>query len=351
MMVVSVLMMSCQVFKSRNKKKVGAQTTTITTQKVKNAARLATFDDHPANRSNTPTRDETSLGMSTARLRFLALARWSLLMTLLQYPSSRRANPVRPALVRVYPFRVVTWTADDSFELGGNTYVCRPVGRRFVSEPGRFCLLKARWEVEWYERFLEERSPQSIVEVGSYDGASSGFFVDVAHPRRLVTIDQRPEASAALADFISRRGLNDVLTAYNGVDQSDTARLREILADAFGTAELDLVIDDASHLVEPTRATFNCLFPRLARGGMYVIEDWSWAHSGLALDAWADQQPLTTFVFELILACAHQPAVISNVQVLKNYALVERGPGQLDPDSFDVSECYGSRGAALIAGP
>jgi Methyltransferase domain len=251
--------------------------------------------------------------------------------------------------VPVYPWRVVTWTTDDSFELGGTTYVCRPVGRRFASEPGRFCLLKARWEVEWYERFLRERTAQSIVEVGSYDGASSAFFAEIAHPKRLVTVDQRLETSAALTDFITRRSLTGVLSAYNGVDQGDAARLREILEEAFGAAELDLVIDDASHIVEPTRVTFNCLFPRLAAGGTYVIEDWSWAHSGLTLETWADQQPLTAFIFELILACAHQSMAISSVKVLKNYALIERGPARLDPNSFDVSECYGPRGVALIA--
>jgi hypothetical protein len=47
---------------------VGAQTTTSKTQNVKKAARLAIRDDSPANRSNGPTRCETSLGMSTGAL-------------------------------------------------------------------------------------------------------------------------------------------------------------------------------------------------------------------------------------------------------------------------------------------
>ena len=42
--------------------------------------------------------------------------------------------------------------------------------------------------------------------------------------------------------------------------------------------ELDLVVDDASHTYEETRASFEFLFPLLSPGGVYVIEDWSWAH-------------------------------------------------------------------------
>ena len=41
---------------------------------------------------------------------------------------------------------------------------------------------------------------------------------------------------------------------------------------------IDLVVDDASHLYEQTKATFAMLFPLVRPGGNYVIEDWSWAH-------------------------------------------------------------------------
>jgi hypothetical protein len=246
---------------------------------------------------------------------------------------------------------VVTWIADDAFSLDGTTFVCRPVARRFRSSADEFCLLKARWEVEWYEDFLAARAPRRIVEIGTHEGASAALFAELAHPERLVTVDHRTEPLAALDAFVARRDLRDVVHAYRDVDQSDQARVVEIVAAEFAGAPLDLVVDDGAHLVEPTRAAFNVLFPRLSTdGGAYVIEDWSWAHSGLGdLEGWADKRPLTTFVFELVLATAHVPGILKGLYIGKNYVVVERGPDAVDPSSFDVSQCYGPRGAALLA--
>lgn len=245
---------------------------------------------------------------------------------------------------------MVTWTADDTCLLAGTTFVCRPVARRFPSSADRFCLLKAPWEVEWYEHFLTTRAPRRIFEIGTHEGSSAALFAELAHPERLVTVDVLPEPGPALTGFVRSRGLGEVLRAYGGVDQADAVRLAEIVDENFSGSPLDLVVDDGSHLVEPTRAAFNCLFPRLATDGAYLIEDWSWAHSGLGdLEGWARQRPLTTFVFELVLATAYAPTIVKSLNIGKNYVVVERGHERIDPASFDVTNCYGPRGAALLA--
>jgi hypothetical protein len=51
------------------------------------------------------------------------------------------------------------------------------------------------------------------------------------------------------------------------------------------------------------------------------------------------EQPLTSFVFQLILPCA-APKVIADVSVNKNYAVVTRGEANLGA-GFDLSQCYG----------
>jgi hypothetical protein len=59
--------------------------------------------------------------------------------------------------------------------------------------------------------------------------------------------------------------------------QSDREVLEHVVRDELAN-ELDLVVDDASHTYEQTKASFEILFPLLQPGGIYSIEDWSWAH-------------------------------------------------------------------------
>ncbi|WP_208322445.1 hypothetical protein [Mumia sp. ZJ430] len=59
------------------------------------------------------------------------------------------------------------------------------------------------------------------------------------------------------------------ITTYQG-SQADPAVLQRILDEV---GELTIVIDDGSHRSEHVRATFAYLFPRLANGGLYAIED------------------------------------------------------------------------------
>lgn len=61
------------------------------------------------------------------------------------------------------------------------------------------------------------------------------------------------------------------------MNQEDREAVREIAEHEFD-APLDLVIDDASHLYEPTRTSFDALFPLLRPGGLYIVEDWQMAY-------------------------------------------------------------------------
>lgn len=67
MIVVAVLMISCQVSMLPNRKNDGAHTMMSSTQNAKKIALLAISAAPPANRSKNPTRLDTSEGISTAR--------------------------------------------------------------------------------------------------------------------------------------------------------------------------------------------------------------------------------------------------------------------------------------------
>ena len=162
-------------------------------------------------------------------------------------------------------------------------------------------------------------------------------------PLRIVGIDIRDEPSAALAEYIERRGLHETVRPHYGVSQTDRAAIRAIVADELGNEPLDLVVDDASHERESTRATFEILFPRVRPGGIYVIEDWP-MHRVPAFDP-----PQTTLIFELVLACSESPDAVAGLEVNRNYALVRRGVADLDPATFSLAGTYGPRERALIA--
>jgi hypothetical protein len=237
---------------------------------------------------------------------------------------------------------VLRWTADDAFSIGDIEYVCRPIDRRFPSTPERFCLIKARWQVEWYEQLLRGLSPTRIVEVGMYDGASLAFAAEIVQPQALVGIDRRSTPSAALLEVIARRGWQQTVHPHYDVDQADAAHVTQIVDDAVGSEPLDLVIDDASHLLEQSRSTFNTLFPRLRPGALYVLEDWP-MHMGTDTP-----HPLTLLVFELVLACSDAPGVVGGLTLDRNYVVVTRGSAPLHGRPFDLSQRYGPRARELM---
>jgi predicted O-methyltransferase YrrM len=79
----------------------------------------------------------------------------------------------------------------------------------------------------------------------------------------------------ALAEFLSARGLDDNVHPFYGVDQGNKRQFADLVDGQFGSESIDLVIDDASHLWDRTRASFEVLYPRLRPGGLFVIEDWA----------------------------------------------------------------------------
>jgi hypothetical protein len=121
-----------------------------------------------------------------------------------------------------------------------------------------------------------------------------------------------------------------------------------ILENEFPERDIDLVIDDASHFYEETKAAFNIVFPFLRPGGLYVIEDWSWAHwQGEWQESenhFADKRPLTNLIFELTMACPSQPDIISDVSITRAMAFIKRGRGNLNREEFDISDLYLTRG-------
>lgn len=127
-----------------------------------------------------------------------------------------------------------------------------------------------------YEQELREEGldPISILEIGVYEGESTKIF-SMRYPfAHIVALD----LTLKDIDFSDHSNVS-----YLQCDQTDKAKLKAIIEEHFPTG-LDLVIDDASHLGHLSKLTFDCVFPYLRSGGLYIVEDWGTGYMGAWLD-------------------------------------------------------------------
>jgi predicted O-methyltransferase YrrM len=251
----------------------------------------------------------------------------------------------------------LTWLSDERCVVGDLTFQTLPAERllgedepSISMEGADFLLLKDRPTIERYAEVLDELHPLHIFELGVFEGASTALLWELAQPRLLVAIDRQPPSNLALRDYVSRRGLEDVIRTYTDVHQADRRSLAKIADQSFGSEPLDLVVDDCSHMYEATRASFNELFPRLRPGGVYAIEDWNWTRYRRIAEMWADQIPLTRLIQELMLVLASSSGLISEIAVADGLAQVRRGNAKIDAGDFDILDCLDASERSLQAG-
>jgi cephalosporin hydroxylase len=231
------------------------------------------------------------------------------------------------------------WSSDEVFTLDGVTYRTQLIGGKVPpSTSDGMVIFKTRDQIEGYEALIDALRPRSVVELGIFKGGSVALIAQLARPDKLVAIDVEAECRP-LDRFIDAHSLRGVVVPYCGVDQADGAALHRIMQAEFAGSPIDLVIDDASHLLAETRASFNRLFPSVRPGGVYVIEDWGWANTQWPVSSKGrGQTPLSVFGCELLLACARRPGLVAAVTADQHILSVHRGPRKLDPYDFDISE-------------
>jgi predicted O-methyltransferase YrrM len=166
------------------------------------------------------------------------------------------------------------WMDERMFELGGTKFVA--AGLLAVSPREECFVVDKRPElVRKYFRLLADECPRRIVELGVERGGSTALVALLAEPDLLLAVDVAPEIPAQLTEFIESKGLTRSIVPAFGIDQSNTTAVRDLVELHIGAEPVDLIIDDASHVLGSTRASFEVLFPRLRPGGLYVIEDWA----------------------------------------------------------------------------
>jgi hypothetical protein len=213
-------------------------------------------------------------------------------------------------------------------------------GRKVDGPPG-LTFLKPRRMIEQYAELWKRRpdfSASSILELGIHRGGSVAFWFEVFQPTRLVALDIAPSSHGDdLEAYLGTRQLRDRIALYWETDQADVTRLRELLATEF-SGPVDLIIDDASHFYPLTKVSFETLFPCLRPGGLYIIEDWSWACWPILPRGFNPSMALPRLINEIVRATGtmapflsraggfyHLRPLIASVQVFPDIVVIERG--------------------------
>jgi len=251
--------------------------------------------------------------------------------------------------------------ADGGIEVGGVAF--ETISKDMSDKSNQ--IRKTPWMVERYRQLAAQMPDANIVEVGMDSGGSTRFLNLLFKPKAFLGVDISPEVPD-MAEFIAEHGADDSIRLHWEVDQADLGTIGRVCDELFGDAPLDLVIDDASHLLGPTEATFSLLFPRLRPGGVYVIEDWSWQHRwarGIEERVAADpdgklatavarrvleseeqpeqpEQPLSRLLLELLIVSGRSPELVVEVVARSGWAEVTRGPEQIK-GLLDLSSCLG----------
>ncbi|NLV55363.1 MAG: class I SAM-dependent methyltransferase [Acidimicrobiales bacterium] len=253
----------------------------------------------------------------------------------------------------------------DVIEVDGVTFRC---GYEERSTADDFVIVKVPAHVAALREMARAHRGAAIVELGIAEGGSTALLALEAAPRRLVAVDLEAERLEALDRFIADRGLGGSVSAHYGVDQADRAQLGSLVDGQLDGAPIDLVIDDASHQLDPTRTSFEVLFPRLRPGGLYAIEDWSADHTfrdavvasfreasdeqkaelAAALTKAASdpapaapKRPLTDLAVELVLARAtFESQIVAEVIVSEFWLMARRGPAELPRDGWTLGSAF-----------
>src|SRR5262245_21442420 len=120
-------------------------------------------------------------------------------------------------------------------------------------------IIKNRGMIDRYKSLIRENGVTNILEFGIFEGGSALLLAAIEERIKFVGIDIRP-ASPAVLGLIRDHGLTDRVKLYYNTSQGDLARVQDIIRKEFPGQRIDMIIDDASHQYELSRASFEASF-------------------------------------------------------------------------------------------
>jgi hypothetical protein len=248
--------------------------------------------------------------------------------------------------------RALTWTSSTDLHIDGTVFhasVNPEIYHNRVSDESGFLLVKNREMVEAIVSVCDPVVPQTIVDIGIWQGGSVALLDRVFRPEKLIALEYSTRELPTLDTYIAKHRREENVKVFKGVNQGDARRITAILDAELGGRKIDLVVDDASHFFDETRISFNCIFPRVAPNGVFMIEDWQWSTKPdiHKLDYFKGKPGLANLVALCMIVCGARPDIVSSVLVTPTAAIIRRGPADLSEQAFDITDYAVVRGEQM----
>ena len=261
----------------------------------------------------------------------------------------------------------VEWISETKFVIDGLEFGGDLASFQELTTLDRVVILKDSRLLRQYLDFFAPHRTDNILELGIWQGGSPLFYGLATDARKVVALDivnKDPPADAAglepaqllgyrnpaIEEIVFARNLGDKVKLHFGTSQADRAAVTAIMDSEFGSAPIDLVIDDASHYYEHSRKSFEIIFPRLREGGLYIIEDWQWAHMDDARyqsgEIFGGRPALSNLIFELLIAYGGHADLFWNIVVRDWFVAIQKGSRPLGAD-FRLDDLMLMRGKSL----
>lgn len=202
-------------------------------------------------------------------------------------------------------------------------------------------MLKNDRQRKYWEQKVKGRKGRlnHLMELGIARGGSLPYIFDICDADFIVGVDILPE-DPKISRKYDQSTMKDKYALHFETDQTDRKALNSIVNKHFPEG-LDMIVDDASHLLADTRTSFEILFPHLKTGGLYVIEDYCWSHNEgfgmLAADRYRQQPTTTQLAFELTMLMSTHHDWITRVITDYNTITIVKGPEKV-PDPFSIKD-------------
>jgi hypothetical protein len=241
----------------------------------------------------------------------------------------------------------VRFTSYEEFEIDDLAFVLPNAASH--SDPSRIVVLKDRGFIDSYLGSLPELAVRRAFGFGIWQGGSAIFLTKLLNLELFVCVDLSP-TNADVENTIERAGLSKKIKPYFEVQQDNADRVREIIEQEFGNDPPDLIIDDASHLYEATKQSFQISFPYLKEGGYYVIENWSWAHwpeNQTGSERGVEQPAMTNLIIELVVLLPSSD-MIESISVRQGFVIVKKKASRFKAQLLNINDTLRMRGRSLV---